>query len=295
MADRGVPRDRQAPQDRLLHPAGALPDLLRRDEPGLRQDPATRLLPGREQVRRPGSAIWTPSTASPAWISPSAGIASPGAASPLGWRARSAAWRSRTSPTRMPMPPAWGPYIRFEHDTLDSRYFPYQGSTGTSRGLLLRRSRPRGRALRAGRGVNYRLVMIKPWSWDRHSLNLMLEGAAQAPRRRYHCSCRIWGAVPHVRLPALPVERSLQPVRRIALHLPGGGQRFRCLQGAPVPRGLPRARGVWDKGEDISIESSHTSGSLYMGWRVSSVPSSSAMAWRRGHDMFYLQLGTTFQ
>ena len=29
---------------------------------------------------------------------------------------------------------AWGPTSRFEHDTLDSRYFPYQGSTGTSRG-----------------------------------------------------------------------------------------------------------------------------------------------------------------
>ncbi len=25
-------------------------------------------------------------------------------------------------------------------------------------------------------GVNYHLAMVKPWSWDRHSLNLLLEG-----------------------------------------------------------------------------------------------------------------------
>ena len=82
--------------------------------------------------------------------------------------------------------------------------------------------------------------------------------------------------------PALPVERSIQPVRRIALHLPGGGQRLRRLQGAPVPRG-PRAGGVWDKGRDISIEVLP-----HLGFRLSGVESflgpifSSAMAWRRG-------------
>jgi NTE family protein len=87
---------------------------------------------------------------------------------------------------------AWGPYIRFEHDTLDSRYFPYQGSTGTSRVATPTSSRPRGRASEQAEGVNYRLVMIKPWSWDRHSLNLMLEGGGSSSRRRYRCSCRIW-------------------------------------------------------------------------------------------------------
>ena len=61
VADEGVPRDRQAPQDRLLsHPAGALPDLLlRRREPGLRQDQRRVFL---KRGRRPGSAIWTPSS-----------------------------------------------------------------------------------------------------------------------------------------------------------------------------------------------------------------------------------------
>lgn len=145
---------------------------------------------------------------------------------------------------------AWGPYIRFEHDTLDSRYFPYQGVYWDIKGgLLLRRSRPRGRALRAGRGGelpagdDQALVLgqAQPQP-DAGRGRLKLPGDGTAVRAG---SGR---AVPHVRLPALPVERSLQPVRRAALHLPGGGQRLRRLQGAPVPRGLPRARGGLGQG-----------------------------------------------
>ena len=261
-------------------PLGALPDLLRRDEPGLRQDPATSSSRKRAG-RRPGSAIWTPSTASPAWILPSAGIASPGAASPLGWRGKIGSVEIQNLTNADADASAWGPYIRFEHDTLDSRYFPYQGSTGTSRGLLPRRSRPSDGPSEQAEGVN------SPAGDDQA---LVLGQAQPQPdagrggsssQETVPLFVQDLGAVPHVRLPALPVERSIQPVWRIAPHLPGGGQRLPVPSRRPVPRGLPRARGVWDKGEDISIESSYTSGSP-MGWRVSSVPSSSAMAWRRG-------------
>ena len=71
---------------------------------------------------------------------------------------------------------AWGPYARFEHDTLDSSYFPYQGvkwdvKMGYSHVNL------DGDGFQASRseGWDYRLSMVKPWSWDRHSLNLILD------------------------------------------------------------------------------------------------------------------------
>ena len=72
---------------------------------------------------------------------------------------------------------AWGPYARFEHDTLDSLYFPYQGvkwdmKLGYSHVDLDGAPSESSRS----EGWNYHLSMIQPWSWDRHSLNLILEG-----------------------------------------------------------------------------------------------------------------------
>ena len=64
---------------------------------------------------------------------------------------------------------------------------------------------------------------------------------------------------------------------------------------APLFLGAPSSKGVWDKGGTSASNPPIPQVPSIWGWRVSSVPSSSAMAWRRGHDMFYLQLGTTFQ
>ena len=87
---------------------------------------------------------------------------------------------------------SWGPYVRFEHDTLDSRYFPIRAPTGTSRGYSAVRLDNNSDIDDRYEGVNYHLAMVKPWSWDRHSLNLLLEGGALPPRKSCRCSCRIW-------------------------------------------------------------------------------------------------------
>lgn len=88
---------------------------------------------------------------------------------------------------------AWGPYVRFEHDNLDSLYFPYQGmkwdmKLGHSHVSVDGLESADGRS----EGWNYQLSMIKPWSWDRHSLNLILEGGARAVKRWCRCIFRIW-------------------------------------------------------------------------------------------------------
>ena len=74
------------------------------------------------------------------------------------------------------------------------------------------------------------------------------------------------------------------------------------LTGAPGgqlgPHGaqLLEQGGVWDKGDDISLESSYTAGSVYVGVEsfLGPIFLGYGMA-EGGHDMFYLQLGTTFQ
>ncbi len=54
--------------------------------------------------------------------------------------------------------------------------------------------------------------------------------------------------------------------------------------------------GVWNKGEDISLESSFTAGSVYVGVEsfLGPVFLGYGMA-EGGNDVFYLQLGSTFE
>ncbi len=131
---------------------------------------------------------------------------------------------------------SWGPYARFEHDTLDSSYFPYKGvKWDVKMGYSHVNLDGDGFQASRGEGWNYRLSMVKPWSWDRHSLNLILDGGGSGSEESIPLYIQdLGGAVPPLRFPALPAERSLQPVWRPALYLSGSGQRLRCPQDAAL-------------------------------------------------------------
>lgn len=193
---------------------------------------------------------------------------------------------------------AWGPYIRFEHDTLDSRYFPYQGVYWDIKGgYSYVDLDPSDGPSEQAEGVNYRLVMIKPWSWDRHSLNLMLEGGGSSSQETVPLFVQDLGGLfrmsgfQHYQLSGrYSLFGGLRYIYRVADN-DFGAFKAPLFLGGSLEQG-----GVWDKGEDISIESSYTSGSLYMG--VESFLGPIFLGYgvaEGGHDMFYLQLGTTFQ
>ncbi|QTL95480.1 NTE family protein RssA [Aeromonas jandaei] len=194
---------------------------------------------------------------------------------------------------------AWGPFIRFEHDTLDSLYFPYSGEkwdmklgyshVNLSGGELDQSSRDEG--------WNYNFSMIKPWSWGRHSLNLMLEGGGSSSQEALPLYIQDLGG-----LFRLSGFQRYQLSGRYSLF---GGLRyiyrvadndFGALKMPLYLGGSLEQGGVWDKGEDISFDSSFTAGSVYVGVEsfLGPVFLGYGMA-EEGNGVFYLQLGTTFQ
>ncbi|WP_447838140.1 patatin-like phospholipase family protein [Aeromonas salmonicida] len=195
---------------------------------------------------------------------------------------------------------SWGPYVRFEHDTLDSRYFPYEGvfwdiKGGYSHARLDYHND--NEENERNEGVNYHLSMIKPWSWDRHSLNLILEGGGSTSQEEVPLLVQDLGG-----LFRLSGFQHYQLSGRYSLF---GGLRyiyrvvdndFGALRAPLYLGGSLEQGGVWDKGEDISIESSFTGGSVYVG--IESFLGPIFLGYgiaEGGNNMFYLQLGTTFE
>lgn len=193
---------------------------------------------------------------------------------------------------------SWGPYVRFEHDTLDSRYFPYEGAYWDIKGgySIVRLDNNEDIDDRY-EGINYHLSMIKPWSWDRHSLNLLLEGGGSTSQEEYPLFVQDLGG-----LFRMSGFQRYQLSGRYSLF---GGLRyiyrvvdndFGALRAPLYLGGSLEQGGVWDKGEDISIESSFTGGSVYVG--IESFLGPIFLGYgiaEGGNNMFYLQLGTTFE
>jgi len=193
---------------------------------------------------------------------------------------------------------SWGPYVRFEHDTLDSRYFPYQGVYWNIKGgYSTVRLDDVDEINDRYEGINYHLAMIKPWSWDRHSLNLLLEGGGSTSQEEYPLFVQDLGG-----LFRMSGFQRYQLSGRYSLF---GGLRyiyrvvdndFGALRAPLYLGGSLEQGGVWDKGEDISIESSFTGGSVYVG--IESFLGPIFLGYgiaEGGNNMFYLQLGTTFE
>lgn len=193
---------------------------------------------------------------------------------------------------------AWGPYARFEHDTLDSSYFPYQGikwdmKIGYSHVNLDGDSSQ----VSHSEGWNYHLSMVKPWSWDRHSLNLILDGGGSGSEESIPLYIQDLGGL--FRLSGFQRYQlsgryslfgGLRYIYRVADN-DFGAFKVPLYLGGSLEQG-----GVWNKGEDISLESSFTAGSLYVGVEsfLGPVFLGYGMA-EGGNDVFYLQLGSTFE
>ncbi len=147
-------------------------------------------------------------------------------------------------------------------------------------------------------GINYHLSMIKPWSWERHSLNLLLEGGGSTSQEEYPLFVqdlgglfRMSGFQRYQLSGRYSLFGGLRYIYRVAdndfgaLKMPlylggsleqGGGSGTRALTSAWIAR-LPQVPSM-------------------SGWRASWVLCSSATVWQKGgNNMFYLQLGSTFE
>lgn len=195
---------------------------------------------------------------------------------------------------------AWGPYVRFEHDTLDSRYFPYEGVQWDVRAGYTRVSTDDGTGLDGDKnssGISYHLSLIKPWSWDRHSINLLLEGGGLDTDEVIPLDIqdlgglfRLSGYQRYELSGRYSLFGGLRYIYRVADN-DFGALRAPLYLGSSVERG-----GVWNKGEDISLESSILAGSVYVGIEsfLGPIFLGYGMA-EGGNDVIYLQLGSTFE
>ncbi|PJG59863.1 patatin-like phospholipase family protein [Aeromonas cavernicola] len=193
---------------------------------------------------------------------------------------------------------SWGPYLRAEHDTLDSRYFPYRGShfdlTGGYSHVQFRDNRDFSERYK---GINYQLAMSKPWSWERHSLNLTVEGGGSTSEEVLPLFVQDLGGL--FRLSGIPYGQlsgryslfgGLRYIYRVADN-DFGALRIPLYLGGSLEQG-----GVWEKGEEISMATSYSAGSLYLGMESFIGPIFLAYGMAEGgEDMLYLQLGSTFE
>ncbi|MGL4932753.1 MAG: patatin-like phospholipase family protein, partial [Aeromonas sp.] len=189
-------------------------------------------------------------------------------------------------------------YARFEHDTLDSLYFPYQGvKWDMELGLSEVDLTGGGAGASRSEGWKYQLMMIKPWSWERHSLNLMLEAGGSSSTETIPLYIQDLGG-----LFRLSGFQRYQLSGRYSLL---GGLRylyrvadndFGALKMPLYLGGSLEQGGVWNKGADISMESAFTAGSVYVGVEsfLGPVFLGYGMA-EGGNNVFYLQLGSTFE
>ncbi|MGY3858182.1 patatin-like phospholipase family protein [Aeromonas veronii] len=192
---------------------------------------------------------------------------------------------------------SWGPYVRFEHDTLDSRYFPYEGIYWDLKGGYTNvRLEQTGEDTEHGEGLNYHLALIKPWSWGRHSLNLLLEGGGSTSKEEVPLYVQDLGGLfrlsgfQHYQLSGrYSLLGGLRYIYRVSDN-DFGAFKAPLFLGGSIEQG-----NVWDSGEKISLENSYTAGSIYVGVEsfLGPIFLGYGMA-EGGHDMFYLQLGTTF-
>ncbi|MGN5139052.1 patatin-like phospholipase family protein [Aeromonas sp. 164P] len=193
---------------------------------------------------------------------------------------------------------SWGPYVSFEHDTLDSRYFPYQGTYWDIKGGYSAVRLDNGSDINDRyEGVNYHLAMIKPWSWDRHSLNLLLEGGGSTSQEEYPLFVqdlgglfRMSGFQRYQLSGRYSLFGGLRYIYRVADN-DFGALKMPLYLGGSLEQG-----GVWNKRADIGREGAFTAGSVYVGVEsfLGPVFLGYGMA-EGGNDMFYLQLGSTFE
>ncbi|MFM5464872.1 patatin-like phospholipase family protein [Aeromonas simiae] len=193
---------------------------------------------------------------------------------------------------------AWGPFIAIEHDTLDSRYFPYSG-------LLLEGSlgymRVNQDLVDSGtertRGSNYDFSLIKPLSWGRHSLNLMLEAGGTQTNETLPLLAKDLGGMfhlsgiqPHELSGRYSLFGGMRYIYRLAEN-DFGAFRLPLYVGGSLEQG-----GVWDRGRDIRFDTSYSAGSLYIGSDTFLGPVFFGVGTAEGGShAVYLQLGSTFR
>ncbi|MGL5285406.1 MAG: patatin-like phospholipase family protein [Aeromonas sp.] len=192
---------------------------------------------------------------------------------------------------------AWGPLLRLEHDTLDSRNFPYFGTrfSGEVGYLNIGQDQLDGGSLHS-QGSTYEVSLIKPWSWQRHSLNLLLSAGGTQTTEVLPVFAKDLGGMfnlsgyqPHQLSGRYSLLGGLRYIYRLADN-DFGAFRLPLYVGGSLERG-----GVWDEGADISFGSSLTAGSLYIGSDTFFGPLFLGVgAAQGGHQVIYLQLGSTF-